>query len=130
MSYLVDSDWVADYLKGRPSAVQLLNSLFRDGISISIITFAEIYEGVYYSQTPEQHEAVFRRFLQGVSVLPINGSVGRRFAILRGALRRTGQIIPHTDAFIAATALVHDLTLVRRDQHFARIPDLKLHHVN
>ena len=48
MKYLVYSDYVADYLKGRPIATDLLNMLFQDGIAISIISFAEVYEGIYY----------------------------------------------------------------------------------
>lgn len=34
MSYLIDSDWVADYLKGRESARTLLDPLFADGLAI------------------------------------------------------------------------------------------------
>lgn len=44
MTYLVDSDWVADYLKGRTTAVTVLTDLFAEGLAISIITFAEIEE--------------------------------------------------------------------------------------
>ena len=43
MKYLVDSDYVADYLKGRAQSTDLLNALLQDGIAISIITFAEVY---------------------------------------------------------------------------------------
>ena len=71
MSYLIDSDWTADYLKGRATAVTLLDHLFADGLAISIVTFAEVYEGVYYGTNPQQNEAIFRRFLRGVPVLPI-----------------------------------------------------------
>src|SRR3989304_1325739 len=79
MTYLVDSDWVADYLKGRQQAVQLLDSLFRDGMAISIITFAEIYEGIYYGSDPKRNEEIFAHFLQGVDVLGINRPVAGRF---------------------------------------------------
>jgi hypothetical protein len=44
MRYLLDSDVVADYLKGRNSARALLEPLFSDGLAISIITYAEVYE--------------------------------------------------------------------------------------
>ena len=101
----MDSDWVADYLKGRQHAVQFLDSLFRDGMAISIITFAEIYEGIYYGSDPKRNEGIFARFLQGVDVLGINRPVARRFAMVRGALREAGQLIPQPDIFIAATAL-------------------------
>ncbi len=128
MTYLVDSDWVADYLKGRQQAVQLLDSLFRDGMAISIITFAEIYEGIYYGSDPKRNEEIFARFLQGVDVLGINRPVARRFAMVRGALRESGQLIPQPDIFIAATALHYELFLVTRNiSDFQRIPGLTLY---
>lgn len=127
MKYLIDSDWVADYLKGRSDAASLLDGLFPDGLGISIVTFAEVYEGVYFGSNPVQNEAIFRRFRRGVPVLPINRSIARRFARIRGDLRTRGQLIPQPDLFIAATALHHRLTLVTRNtQHVRRIPDLAL----
>ena len=128
MTYLVDTDWVADYLKGRSHAVTLLNRLFPDGLAISIITFAEVYEGIYYGAEPRRNEAVFRQFLKGVPVLPISRSVAQRFAQVRGGLRSKGQLIPQPDLFIAATALQHDLTLLTRNvHHFERIPGLAVY---
>ena len=38
MKYLVDSDYVADYLGARPHAIQLLFSFAKDDLSISLIT--------------------------------------------------------------------------------------------
>ncbi len=131
MTYLVDSDWVAEYLKGRATAVNLLDGLFEEDLAISIITFGEIYEGIYYGTDPRHNELVFQRFLRGVRVIGINRTIARRFALIRGKLRAEGQIIPQPDILIAATALQYDLTLLthnRRD--FERIPDLKLHQPN
>jgi len=42
-------------------------------------------------------------------------------------LRAQGQPLADNDLWIAATALAYDLTLVTRNQHFRRIPDLKLY---
>jgi tRNA(fMet)-specific endonuclease VapC len=129
MTYLVDSDWVAEYLKGRATAVNLLDSLFEEDLAISIITFGEIYEGIYYGTDPQNNELVFRSFLRGVRVLGINRTIARRFALIRGKLRAEGHIIPQPDILIAATALQYDLTLLTRNvRDFERIPDLKLHH--
>jgi tRNA(fMet)-specific endonuclease VapC len=128
MKYLVDSDRVADYLKGRPDAIALLDPLLEDGLAVSIITYAEVYEGIYYGRDPTENERIFRRFLRGVRVLAISRSVARRFARIRGTLRAQGQILPQPDIFIAATALEHDLALVTRNlKDFQRIPDLKLY---
>ena len=42
--YLIDSDWVTDYLRGQPEANVLLNRLRPDGIAISAVAVAEVYE--------------------------------------------------------------------------------------
>jgi tRNA(fMet)-specific endonuclease VapC len=125
--YLVDSDWVADYLKGRPVAGQLLDALFPDGLVISIVTYAEVFEGIYFGRDPSHYEGVFQRFLRGVQVLGVNRRVVQRYARFSGELRSQGLLIPPADLFIAATALQHRLILVTRNrQHFERIPDLRL----
>jgi len=126
MKYLVDSDWVVDYLAGRQQAVSLLTSVWQDGIAISLITFGEIYEGIYYGRDPQRSEAVFRQFLRSVDVLPLNRSIMQRFARLRGDLRQRGQLIGDPDILIAATALYYNLTLLTRNRsHYQHIPLLK-----
>ena len=128
MTYLVDSDAVVDYLKGRQSAVSLLNALVAEGLAISIITYGEVYEGVYHGRDPATHEAAFQDFLEAVRVIGVSRAVARRFARISGDLRSRGLIIPAADVLIAATALHHELTLVTRNvRHFERIPGLQLH---
>jgi tRNA(fMet)-specific endonuclease VapC len=125
MKYLVDSDYVADYLKGRSSATQLLSDLFPDGLAISIITFAEVCEGIYYGQKPSHYANIFQRFLQGVPVLDITRLIAKQCALLRGELARKGQLIDQPDIFIASTALYHNLILVTRNiKDYNRIPQL------
>lgn len=130
MKYLVDTDWIADHLEDRPAAVDLLTSLFDEGaqLSISLITYGEIYEGIiYYYRRSDQLEIAFVELLRWIKVLPLDEAIMRRFAAIRGSLRRRGQMIGDPDVLIAATALDRDLTLVTRNfAHFRRIPDLKL----
>ncbi len=127
MRYLVDSDRVIEYLKGHRPRVSYLDRLAVDGLAISIITYGEVYEGIYYGVDPNAHEARFERFLEGVSVLGISRAVARRYARAAGDLRATGNLIPAPDLLIAATAIEHDLTLVTGNlRHFGRIPELRL----
>ena len=128
MTYLLDSDIVADWLNGVPSAVQLVARLAPDGLAISEVTYGEIYEGIYYGRDPKQAERVFQQFLRSVDVLPLTRLVWRRFASIRGELRRTGQLIGDPDLLIAATALRRQLTVVTGNtKHFARVAGLMLH---
>lgn len=80
MTCLVDSDWVADFLAGRREAVDLLSTLRPEGLAISLITYGEIYEGIYFSRDPEKSEAVFLQFLRGVRVIPLARRIMQRFA--------------------------------------------------
>src|SRR3712207_914572 len=97
MTYLVDTDYVVDWLKGRPAAVQLLTTLRRDGLAISHITYGEIYEGIYYGRDRRTAEQGFRQFLRSVSVVPTTHTIMRRFAAVRGQLRAEGQLIDDMD---------------------------------
>ncbi len=128
MKYLVDSDYVADYLKGRRTATDLLGVLFQDGMAMSIITFAEVYEGIYYGYNRTHYTKIFHHFLQGVSVLGITRSIAKQYARMRGELGRKGQLIDQPDLFIAATAIHHNVTLVTRNiKDFERIPHLTIY---
>lgn len=128
MRYLLDTDWVILGLKGNHEAERLLDSLAPDGLSISLITYGEVYEGIIYGRNRRLNEAGFRQFLHGVEIVSLNRSIMRRFARIRGDLRQRGLIIGDPDILIASTALYHDLVLVTRNHaHFQRIPDLTLY---
>lgn len=128
MTYLVDTDWVADYLKGRANAVALLTALSQEGIAISLVTYGEIYEGLYYGSDFARHESVFLAFLQGVDVLLLNEEIMREFARIRGQLRAAGKLIGDFDLLVAATAIRYDLTVVTRNtKHFRRVPGLSIY---
>jgi tRNA(fMet)-specific endonuclease VapC len=127
LTFLLDSDRVIDYLLGQSAATALLQLLESEGLAISEVTFGEIYDGIFHSKDPVAAEIVFQRFLTRVTVLSLSPAIWKRFAHIRGSLRRRGQLIPDFDILIAATAIHHDLTLVTRNQkHLARIPGLKL----
>lgn len=128
MTYLIDTDWVADYLKGTANAVALLTSLSQDRIAISLVTYGEIYEGIYYGPDQTRYERVFSAFLRDVDILFLDRDIMDRFAHIRGHLRAMGNLIPDFDLLIAATAIHHQLTLVTRNvRHFQRVPSLVIH---
>jgi tRNA(fMet)-specific endonuclease VapC len=128
MTYLVDSDYIADYLVEKPRATELLSSLAPHGIAISILSVGEIYEGIYYGYNPEKAARQFQRFLKTVSTIPLTARIMQQFARIRGELRWTGRIIGDFDILIASTAIQHHLTLLTRNtRDYQRIPDLKLY---
>ncbi len=134
--YLVDTDWVADYLKGKEEAVKLLTKLQPEGIAISLITYGEIWEGIYYGTNRPQHEKGFRAFLQGTDVLPLRIEDMKRFATIRGELRamlrakekNNNKLVGDMDLLIAAGAINRHLTLVSRNiKDFGQIGHLSIY---
>jgi tRNA(fMet)-specific endonuclease VapC len=126
-AFLIDTDWVIDHFNGILKATGRLRELQPRGLAVSIISVAELWEGVHFSRDPAQSQAQLQRFLEGLIVLGFDEATCKRFGQLRGELRIPGQTVGDFDLLIAATALVHDLTLLTNNRrHFERIRDLRV----
>ncbi|MBI2939517.1 MAG: type II toxin-antitoxin system VapC family toxin [Chloroflexi bacterium] len=120
-----------DYLRGKTEVVTSIRDLARAPLYLSAISLGEIWEGVIYSQRPGQDGATLNQLLQVVEVLPVDASIARRFAELRGQLRKTGRPVDNFDLLIAATALCHDLVLLTRNvAHYERIEGLMINQLS
>lgn len=128
MTYLLDTDIVAAWLNGHRRTVGLVTDLRHEGLAVSLMTYGEIYEGVYFGRDPRAAELSFWAFLKRVQLLPISRSVLRQFARIRGQLRSQGLLLPDPDILIGATAVQHNLTLLTRNvRHFERIPGVMIY---
>jgi len=127
MTYLIDTDWLISYLKGRRDADELLGRLYTEGLAISVVTYGEALEGLADLPNSAAQISQFESFLGTLNVLPVDVEIGRRYAAIRRELRRLGQLLADNDLWIGATALAHDLSLVTRDRHFERVPGLRLY---
>jgi predicted nucleic acid-binding protein len=133
MAYLIDSDVVIDHLADDPAAQRLLDRLTPDGLTISMITYLEVYQGTLVSPDPEQAQAKLDAFLAAVPVTPFSAEVARRCARLRAELQQQGKRVRSRalDLLTAATALEHELTLVTRNlSDYADIPSLALYELS
>ena len=63
ITYLIDTDWVIDHLNHIERVTRRLEALAPAGLALSLISLAELYEGVYYSRDPVESEATLQRFL-------------------------------------------------------------------
>jgi len=127
LSYLIDTDWIIHYLNGNKEVVERLISLKKEGLSISVISLGELYEGVYYSTDPLGSEKILEDFLSGVTVLGIDKEICKVFGRGRGKLRRDGRKTGDFDLLIASTCLYHNLTLLTNNtRHFEAVENLKI----
>ena len=130
LRYLVDTDWVINYLRAHPAIVSRLGELQPQGLALSIISLAELYEGVFYSRDPDGDGQDLADFLRGVTVLGIDTDIAQLFGRERGRLRAAGMMIGDFDLLIGATALAHNLTLLTNNRsHFERIDGLRMESV-
>ncbi|MGO8788895.1 MAG: type II toxin-antitoxin system VapC family toxin [Terriglobia bacterium] len=126
-SFLVDTDWVIDHFNGVETVTRHLQALRAQGLALSIISVAELWEGVHFSKDPARSEALLTEFLSGVIILGIDEEICRRFGQLRGSLRSAGKLVGDFDLLVAASALRHDLTLLTNNRrHFERIEGLRI----
>ena len=93
---------------------------------ISVISVAEIWKGINKLPSSRRRDALEdwlkRKLLPSFTnpPLPIDLEVAWKWGELRAALDEQGNAMPAVDCILAATALVHDLTLVTRNEvHFA-----------
>jgi len=127
MKYLLDTDWVINHLRRIKKVTKKLEELAPQGLALSIISVAELYEGIYRSINPAEDEESLKKFLNGVTVLGINGEICRIFGRERAKLRKEGKLIGDFDLLIASSCLRSNLTLLTNNvAHFERIKNLKI----
>lgn len=105
-AYLIDTDWIIHYLNGHKGIVEKLQSLKGERLFISVISLAELYEGIFYSTSPENNERALNDFLSGVSILGVEDEVCKIFGKERGRLRKEKKMIGDFDLLIAGGNLV------------------------
>ena len=126
-SYLIDTDWIIHYLNGQKDIVNRLVELRKEGLAISVISLAELYEGVYYSTNSEGGKKALDDFLTGVSILGIEDEICKIFGKERGRLRKLKIVIGDFDLLIAATCLCYNLTLLTNNiKHFKMVEGLNI----
>ena len=124
---LLDTDWVIDHFNGIATITRRIEELRPLGLALSVISLAELYEGVHYSRDPAQSRAVLSRFLSTVTVLPVDDVVCDVFGRERGKLRQRGTMIGDFDLLIAATCLRHDLDIgTNNRRHFEMVEGLSI----
>ncbi len=127
MKYLVDTDWIIDHLNGIEAITKKLEKFAPSGICTSIISVAELYEGVYGSKDYNASLDALETFLEGITILPMDQEICKIFGRERNKLRKKGNTIGDFDLLIASICLRYDLILLTNNKkHFEKIDSLKI----
>jgi predicted nucleic acid-binding protein len=126
--FLVDTNVVSELIRPRPHLLLVRRLLSTDPAMLfaSEITRYELRFGAaIHPKADEIWSKVEREILPLPIWLPIDQRVSLATADLRASLRRSGRSIEIPDAFLAATASLHELVLVTRNvRHFQDVPCL------
>ena len=126
MKYLLDTNVIIDHFKGDTKAVSFIQINEQAGLAVSVISVAEVLEGLAGQPKEKQRQEDFEEFLSATRVIDIDAKIAEMFAKMRSNLRKMGKLIDNFDLLIASTALEFKLTLVTDDRDFERINGLKL----
>lgn len=122
MNDLVDANVLSETIKRRPNPTVVEWMKRRGGEAfVSVITIGEIVRGVAHLGPGVQSNR-YRNWLENDlatlfagRILPVDEQIARVWGEICGRNQRDGYSLPAVDSLLAATAIVHDLTVITRN---------------
>lgn len=125
MSFLLDTDTCSAQLKTGALSSRFVQHMGR--LNVSALSAGELFTWALRNNAPPTRLSSLIDLLDDVQILDVDLAIARRFGELRAALLDAGPPTPTFDLAIAATAIVHGMTLVTHNtRDFSHIPGLSL----
>lgn len=124
MSFLLDTNVISEWMKPQPNSgvVAWLANVEEDRVFISVVTLTEVRYGIERMAAGSRRKRLEHWLQRELPVrfdgriLPVDAAVADASGRVAARSEAAGRPIEAIDAFIAATAEVHRLTLVTRNQ--------------
>ncbi|MDJ1173219.1 type II toxin-antitoxin system VapC family toxin [Roseofilum capinflatum] len=115
MMFLLDTNIISELTRSKPNQNVINWSAKLSEIRISVITVDEIYYGLAWKPN-SRIKVWFDTFIDSKClILPVTPTIAKVAGQLRGRLQSQGKPRTQADMMIAATAQIHQLTLVTRN---------------
>jgi predicted nucleic acid-binding protein len=122
--YLLDTNVISEWTRPRPDPAVLawLDVADEDTLYLSVLAFAEIRLGIELLPRGRKRARLSARLDGALAarfegrIIGIERDIAEAWAAIVARGRARGATPPILDAFMAATALVHQLTLVTRNE--------------
>jgi toxin FitB len=130
LSFLLDTNVVSEWVKPQPNphVVTWLQEVDEERVFLSVASLAEIRRGIEIMQSGKRRDQLSRWLAEDLParfqgrVLDIDRRVAETWGMVMARGQKAGMVVSVLDAFFAATAEVHKLTLVTRNiQHFLKL---------
>ena len=125
MNFLVDTCVLSELAKRRPNpnVVRWMERHCADGqFFVSAVTIGEIMEGIESLPSGDKNRQKLAKWFKSSildvykdSIIAFDRDVALKWGEIKGRTNQMGKVRPDLDAQIAATALVHDMTVLTRN---------------
>ena len=126
---IVDTDVLIDVMQENEQVIRKLRTLEEQHVPlrISAVSQFELYHSIERVQNPGERRKTIETVLDTREVYPADSTVMKKAGRIDGRLTAAGDAIGIGDAIIAATALVHEESVLTRNvAHFERIDGLDI----
>jgi tRNA(fMet)-specific endonuclease VapC len=125
---VLDTTILIDALHEKSTALRKIIELeeSEETICTTQINALELYRGAYLPTKSSEIIRKTKELLDAFVVLGINNDTYEWFAALSAELRSRGESINDFDELIAAIAMTNEAAIVSNDNHFKRIPGLRV----
>ncbi|GJL52423.1 MAG: nucleic acid-binding protein [Nitrospirales bacterium] len=125
--YVIDTNTLIFFFKGRESVSQKLLSIPPKEIGIPSVVVYELEVGIAKSKASRKRLKQLEEMMSIITVLTFTVKEARSSAMIRAQLERKGRPIGPIDTLIAGTALAHQAILVTHNiKEFTRIDKLQV----
>jgi predicted nucleic acid-binding protein len=123
VSFLLDTNVVSEWVRPQPdrNVISWLAEVDEDRVFISVISFAEIRRGVEMLMAGRRRERLANWLAEELPlrfeerILDIDPRVAETWGVVMARGQKIGLTLGSMDAFVAATAEAHRLTLATRN---------------
>jgi predicted nucleic acid-binding protein len=124
---LIDTDIASFIFKGSSYADPYEPLLVGHELALSFMTIAELFQWAELRQWGDRKLNQLEQYLSNYIVIPVDQPLCREWAQIRANAQRAGKAISPQDAWIAATAIRHQIPLVTNNtKDFIHVPQLQL----
>jgi len=124
---MLDTNMCIYIIKKRPlGLLEKFNSIPRNRLCISVVTYAELQYGIERSSSKKMNQTIIHDFVSHLAVLSWDMEAARQYGKIRSNLEKGGTPIGNMDLLIAAHALSQKCTIVSNNlREFKRVKNLK-----
>ena len=123
---LLDTNAYTKLLRGDEKIIQVLGNA--DSIFIPVIALGELFAGFRGGTKEAKNRKLLGQFLMkpGVEVVPIGKDTAEIFGEIKYSLTAAGTPLPINDIWIASCAIEVGAVIITYDDHFLKIPKVRI----